>query len=92
MKIDLDSLPLAEQVRNEALTLGVPDPQFAAEGGEDYELLVAMPRDFGAAGVREFEAACRIALTRVGTVKVGGGVRIELAGRPLALRGYDHFR
>jgi len=25
-------------------------------------------------------------------VKRGTGVRLELAGRPLALRGYDHFR
>jgi thiamine-monophosphate kinase len=90
--LTLEMVPVAAAAIAEARRLDLPVQQFAAEGGEDYELLVAMPGDFGAAGVREFEAACRIALTRVGTVKVGGGVRIELAGRPLALRGYDHFR
>jgi thiamine monophosphate kinase len=65
--------------------------QFAAEGGEDFELLVALPPDFGAGHVRAFESACRLALTRVGSVERGAGVRAELAGRKLSLRGYDHF-
>jgi thiamine-monophosphate kinase len=88
----LETVPVTVAAIAEARRLDLPVQQFAAEGGEDYELLVAMPGDFGAAGVREFEAACRIALTRVGTVKRGVGVRGELAGRPVTLRGYDHFR
>jgi len=94
VRIDLalEMVPVAAAAIAEAKRLDLPVQQFAAEGGEDYELLVALPGDFGAAAVREFEAACRIALTRVGTVKRGGGVRAELAGRSLALRGYDHFR
>jgi len=66
--------------------------QFAAEGGEDFELLVALSPDFDSAAVLEFEEACGIALTRIGTVARGRGVRAELAGRRLELRGYDHFR
>ncbi len=88
----LETVPVAAAAIAEARRLDVPVQQFAAEGGEDFELLVALPEEFGAAEVREFEAACGIALTRVGTVKRGAGVRAELAGRPLALRGYDHFR
>jgi thiamine-monophosphate kinase len=88
----LEMVPVAAAAIAEAKGLDVPVQQFAAEGGEDYELLVALPREFGAADAREFEAACRIALTRVGSVKRGRGVHVELAGRPLALRGYDHFR
>jgi thiamine-monophosphate kinase len=90
--LTLEMVPVAAAAIAEAKRLDLPVQQFAAEGGEDYELLAAMPGDFGAADVREFEAACRIALTRVGAVKRGGGVRVELAGRPVALRGYDHFR
>jgi thiamine-monophosphate kinase len=88
----LEMVPVAAAAIAEAKRLDVPVQQFAAEGGEDYELLVALPREFGAADAREFEAACRIALTRVGSVKRGRGVHVELAGRPLVLRGYDHFR
>ena len=44
------------------------------------------------AAVLEFEEACGIALTRIGTAARGRGVRAELAGRRLELRGYDHFR
>jgi thiamine-monophosphate kinase len=92
IELALDTVPVAAGTIVEAKRLGVPVQQFAAEGGEDYELLVALPRDFGADDAREFEAACHIALTRVGTVRRGSGVRAELAGRRLTLRGYDHFR
>ena len=92
LELTLESVPVAAAAIAEAKRLDLPVQQFAAEGGEDYELLAALPPEFGAADVGEFEAACRIALTRVGTVKRGRGVRVELAGRPLTLRGYDHFR
>ena len=94
VRIDLalEMVPVAAATIAEARRMDVPVQQFAAEGGEDFELLAALPADFGAADVREFEAACRIALTRIGAVKRGSGVRVELAGRPLELRGYDHFR
>jgi len=94
IRIDLalETVPVAAASIDEAKQLDLPVQQFAAEGGEDYELLAALPGDFGAAEAREFEAACGIALTRVGTAQQGDGVRVELAGRPLTLRSYDHFR
>jgi thiamine-monophosphate kinase len=88
----LEAVPVAAAAIVEARRLGLPVQQFAAEGGEDYELLVALPREFGATDVEGFESACGIALTQVGTVTRGSGVRTELAGRAMTLQGYDHFR
>jgi thiamine-monophosphate kinase len=89
LKIDLDSLPLAEQVRSEALALGVPDAQFAAEGGEDYELLVSLPESFAAADA--FARDCGIPLTRIGEAARGSGVEFVSAGRSIDLHGFSHF-
>jgi thiamine-monophosphate kinase len=88
----IEAVPVAAAAIAEARRLDVPVQQFAAEGGEDFELLVALPPDFGTAEVRAFEGACRLALTRVGTLERGAGVRAEFAGRRLDLHGYDHFR
>jgi thiamine-monophosphate kinase len=88
----IESVPVAAAAIAEARRLDMPVQQFAAEGGEDFELLVALPPDFGPGDVRAFESASRLALTRIGSVERGAGVRAELAGRKLELRGYDHFR
>ena len=56
---------------------------FAAWGGEDYELLAAMPPGF--TGTTEFE------LTRIGEFAPGNGVTFTLDGRPVQPGGYDHF-
>ena len=90
--LELELVPVAAAVIAEAKRLDLPVQQFATEGGEDFELLVALSPDFDSAAVLEFEEACGIALTRIGTVARGRGVRAELAGRRLELRGYDHFR
>lgn len=91
LDLALESIPVAPATIAEARRLELPVQQFAAEGGEDYELLVALPMEFGPAQVSDFEHACGIALTRIGTVESGSGVRTRLAGRPLSLRGFDHF-
>ena len=90
--LELERVPVAAAAIEEARRLDIPVQQFAAEGGEDFELLVALPRGFEDEDAREFEAACRLALTRVGRVARGGGVHAEIAGRPLKLHGHDHFR
>jgi thiamine-monophosphate kinase len=92
VRLALEHVPVAAAVIAEARRLAMPVQQFAAEGGDDYELLVALPAEFSEGGVREFESATGIALTHVGTVERGSGVRAELLGRVLELRGYDHFR
>lgn len=92
VRLTLETVPVAGPVIAEAQRLDVRPQTFAAEGGEDFELLAALPPEFGDADVREFEAACGIALTRVGGVERGHGTRLELLGRRLELQGYDHFR
>ena len=89
LDVDLDALPLAGDVPAAAERLGVPPPRFAAEGGEDYELLVALPPRFDAADA--FAKECGIPLTPVGTVREGSGVRFHLAGQPVELKGFNHF-
>ncbi|HUR95230.1 MAG TPA: thiamine-phosphate kinase [Gemmatimonadales bacterium] len=89
--LDLERVPVAEDVADEARRLGMPAEQFAAESGEEYELLVALPAEFGAEDARTFESACGIPLTRVGEARAGAGVRAELRGRRVTLAGYDHF-
>src|SRR5439155_199465 len=49
-------------------------PLAAARSGEEYELLVALPRRFGAREARAFRAATRLALTRIGACTAGRGV------------------
>jgi thiamine-monophosphate kinase len=89
LSIDLDLLPVHPSVESEARLLRVSSPQFAAEGGEDYELLVALPSEF--AGSDAFAEECGLALTRIGSVQAGQGVAFRLKTQSIALRGFDHF-
>jgi thiamine-monophosphate kinase len=91
LKLGLDSLPVAPDAVPEARRLGIPVQRFAAEGGEDYELLAALPGEFGLTDAMEFQRECGIALTRVGDVEQGSGVQALLAGQPMMLTGFDHF-
>jgi thiamine-monophosphate kinase len=67
-------------------------PRAAAQSGEEYELLVALPRSFGTTGARAFRRATGLPLTRIGVCTAGRGLRITHDGRPITLsRGFDHF-
>jgi thiamine-monophosphate kinase len=81
--IGLERVPVHASAALEARAAGERVELFAARGGEDYELLVAMPPGFG--GTDAFP------LTRVGTVEEGDGVSLTLGGRAERLPGYDHF-
>jgi thiamine-monophosphate kinase len=95
IEVELGALPIRAGVKAVAEAAGEPAAQFAAEGGEDYELLVAMPGDFeDSAG---FVQELGLPLTRIGsfTRPSGGGhgqVWLTLEGHRVKLRGYDHFR
>ena len=75
----------------EAARLGIPPEQFAAESGEEFELLVALPATFDLEDARAFASVASVGLTRVGDVQPGSGVRATLAGTAIALAGFDHF-
>ncbi len=67
-------------------------PLAAAQSGEEYELLVAMPRAFGDAGARAFRRATGLPLRRIGACTAGHGLRITDDGRPITPPpGFDHF-
>ncbi len=89
LAINLELLPVSDEAGQEASASGVEASRFAAEAGEDYELLVALPSAFAEADgfAREFG----IPLTQIGEAARGHGVRFLLQGRALELRGFSHF-
>lgn len=91
LDLELDLLPLAPAVVRAAERQGTPAPIFAAEGGEDYELLAALPPAFGEAVAAALAAATGVPLTRIGAVAEGSGVRLWHERRQVRLAGYDHF-
>jgi thiamine-monophosphate kinase len=67
-------------------------PLAAARSGEEYELLVALPRSFGTAGAHAFRRATGLPLTRIGRCASGRGLRLTDDGRSIVPpRGFDHF-
>jgi len=92
LRIDAGALPLAKGVAEIAAATGQDPLQLAVSGGEDYELLAALP----AASLNEASSrlgeATETTLTPVGEVEAGEGVEIRLPGGGLlTARGYDHF-
>ncbi|HEY7680998.1 MAG TPA: thiamine-phosphate kinase [Gemmatimonadales bacterium] len=91
LEIDLGLLPLAPSVTSAAAAAGIPAAEFAALGGEDYELLAALPPAFAEEARARFTRETGVALTRIGTAVAGSGTRLLLNGQPRRLSGYDHF-
>jgi len=91
IEIDLGRLPVARGVGEVA---GSDDAamDLAASGGEDYELLVALPEERVAAARSGVEKAGS-PLTAIGYAIDGGGVALRLSdGRELDPRGFDQRR
>jgi thiamine-monophosphate kinase len=89
LEIDLNAIPIMAEAAEEAVRLALPVERFAAEGGEDYELLVALPARFDAMSL--FVRECGIPLTRIGSAAEGTGVVFRLEGKALELHGFNHF-
>jgi len=92
VEIDCGSLPLAKGLAEVAAASGVDPLQLAVSGGEDYELLAALPANaLGEASLRMGEAA-ETTLTPIGKVSSAGGVEFRLpGGGRLEAVGYDHL-
>ena len=82
LTVALERLPVGAGIRESGIGNEAPTV-FAARGGEDYELLVAMPP--------AFEGTAQFRLTRIGEASAGLGVAFTLDERPITLAGYDHF-
>jgi thiamine-monophosphate kinase len=92
LRIDAGALPLAEGVAEVAAATGQEPLQLAVSGGEDYELLAALPADRLEEASRRMAEAAETTLTEIGLVVAGEGVEIRLPGGGLLeSRSYDHF-
>lgn len=86
LEVDLRMVPVGAGV---VAAAGVEEPVlFAARGGEDYELLVAVPPGVLTRGCQ----VGGVQVTRVGHVVEGSGVAFMLDGREATISGFDHFR
>lgn len=82
------TIPISAPTARVAAALALDPLHLALEGGEDYELLLALPPDREAA-LRAALGAVNVACARVGTVVSGPGFRLD-SGEALHL-GFDHF-
>lgn len=88
LDIDLADLPLHPSVLAAAHRMSEAPEVFAATAGEDYELLLTLPREFDREA--DFHLDTGLLLTRVGTVTDGQGVRATLRGIVQVVRGFEH--
>ena len=86
--VDLDRLPISDDTRELAASLGRDPAVLAATGGEDYELLVCAPERV----LGEIAEAAEVPLTVVGEVTGLGEVVFRRGGDVVeGLSGWDHF-
>lgn len=93
--IEAAALPLAKGVAEVAAAAGREPLELACSGGEDYELLAALPPPrLGEASIAIGEAA-EATLTRVGEVRAGAGAGVEIrlpGGETVEAAGFDQLR
>ena len=91
IEIELERVPLATGVAEIAAAAGRDVYEFAA-GGEDYELLVVLPRSGLQRAASVLEPA-GVPLAEIGRITAGRGVRLRLpGGRSLPMTGHDQLR
>jgi len=90
-RVDAAAIPLSRELLRRA---GGDALRLALTGGEDYELLFAVPRA-KAASFRRAADRAGVPFTRIGAIEAGGGIRVVGPdGRELPLparRGWDHW-
>jgi thiamine-monophosphate kinase len=87
----LEAVPLAACVAEIASAAGAEGRAWGLDGGEDFELLLAVaPRAFGYLAAR-YRAHFGRDLLAIGKLTRGEGVR-DAGGAAIAAAGYDHFR
>jgi thiamine-monophosphate kinase len=91
LRIDAAALPLGAGVDEVAAAAGRDPLQLAVSGGEDYELLAALPARRLEEAIVAVEAT-GLALTRIGEVVAGEGVEIRRPGGGLLkATGFDQL-
>jgi thiamine-monophosphate kinase len=89
--IELARLPVEEGVERVATSTEMDPLDLVTAAGEDYELLVALPKDRVDAA-REAVTASGVALTEIGAVEEGQAVVLrEADGSEREPRGFDQL-
>lgn len=88
LRIELERLPLHFDVPAGAKRAGEDPAVYAASGGEDYELLVTLPKGF--AGAKQCLEETGVPITRIGSLRRDSGVVATLMGAVVPLAGYRH--
>jgi len=92
LRIDAASLPIQAGIAEIAAATGHDPFELATSGGEDYELLAALPVAQLAAATAAVAKQGDAQLTRIGEVVAGVGVEIRLPGGGLLEpRGFDQL-
>lgn len=92
IEIEVDRVPVSPGVEEAAAAAGRDATELVVSGGEDYELLCAVPRVALAECVAAVEE-CGERLTEIGRFVAGGAVRLRLpGGRSVPATGHDHLR
>jgi thiamine-monophosphate kinase len=92
LQIDAGALPLARGVAEVAAAIGRDPLDLAASGGEDYELLAAVPPGRLGEVTTAIGEAAETTLTQIGAVSAGEGVEIRLpGGEILTPAGFDQL-
>ena len=92
LEIEAAKLPLAAGVAEIAAAAGRDPLTLAVSGGEDYELLAALPAERLTEATAAVAEAGETALVPVGRIAAGEGVAIRLpGGASLEAAGYDHL-
>lgn len=90
-RVDASTLPLGTALQTQERTLGW---RFALTGGDDYELCFTAPKS-AQADIRAIGDNLGLALTRIGEIEAGNGLRLldaQGAALTLDLQSFDHFR
>lgn len=92
LHIEAGALPLAKGVAEIAAAAGRDPLELVVSGGEDYELLAALPTERLAEASTAIGEAAETTLTPIGEVAEGEGVEVRLpGGELLKARGFDHL-
>lgn len=90
--LEADALPLSGPLRAYCAAIGTNTAAHVLSGGEDYELVFAVPPP-AEAKVNDLIASGAVAACRIGRFETEPGLRLRRDGevRPVTARGYEHF-
>ena len=89
LDVETDRLPAAPAL--EGFRLAPAGERLLLAGGEDYELLLAVPPGAMQEAARAFAVAFDLPLTRIGSVREGAGLTVSGRLTPALPGGFDHF-